>query len=136
MFKTIDNPETRDEFLVLADKLITDQRTLEKCWDIAKTWCMEHGVDDKATIIAVAIRVWARPDENEMGQVYGHIWSNAEQFDMNLDDYGWAGMQFGKLVKNGFNFNRKARDFIDELVQVEDLIQIQERAIEQKSPMP
>ena len=138
MFKTIDNPETRDEFLVLRDRLMTDQRTLEKCWDIAKIWCMERNIDDKAKITAVAVRIWARPDENEIGQVYGHIWSDAERFDMKLDDYGWAGMQFGKLAENGFNFNREARDFIEKMVHVENLaqvgslVEVPEQAIEQE----
>ena len=141
MFRTIDNPVTRNEFLVLWDELETSQRILEKCWDIAEKWCMDRDIDDQATIVAVAIRVWAQPSPGDVSHIYQHAWSDAERFGVDIDEFfAWAGMKFTKLAESGFNL--EARNFIenlvcvDDLIQEEDSVQVRKQDIGQKSPLP
>ena len=131
MFKTTLKPRTRDKFLDLEDKLLTSMIILEECWDIAEIRHKDHMDSTIAEIVRSAVRTWARPTADDMDQVYKKVCSNAERFGLDLDDYQWAGMDFGKLMEDRKGeFTDDGCRLIDSFVQDEYSGKIEKQDIE------
>ena len=78
-----------------------------------------------------AVRTWARPTADDMDQVYKKVCSNAERFGLDLDDYQWAGMDFGKLMEDRKGeFTDDGCRLIDSFVQDEYSGKIEKQDIE------
>ena len=130
MFKTTLEPRTKDEFLDLEDKLLTSVEILEECWDIVEMRHKDHMDSVNADIVASAVKIWARPTADDMDKVHKKICFDAERFGLDLDDYQWAGVNFGELMeKHNGDFTDDGRRLIGRFVQDEH----SDRIGEQKS---
>ena len=134
MFKTTLKPRTKDKFLDLEDKLLTSVEILEECWDIAEIRHKDHMDSAIAKIVSSAVKTWARPTADDMDKVHKKICSDVERFGLDLDDYQWAGVNFGELMeKHNGDFTDDGRRLIGRFVQDEHSDKIGEQTNEGES---